>query len=505
MSRTKSFLQNSCASIVQEIIVLGAGLVTPRIMLSYYGSEIIGLIASLTHFFSYFNLVEAGLSGAAVYALYAPLATGDHYKISAVMVAIKRFYEKSGYLFVALAVLLAITYPFFVTSDKVSSAEIGILTLVVGVNGCIDFFTLGKYRALLSADQSIRIISYANSLHYILNTILIYFGAYFGFGIVVVKSTALMSIFVRTALLVVYCHRHYAYINYDVVPDYDSLNKRWSAFYLQLLGIVQNATPIVIITIVLRDLKVASVYAVYAIVTSGISSVMGVFTSGLSASFGDVIVRKETKILQRAYSEFELVYYAVLTIISAVSFATIQPFINLYTKGITDTSYNLPFFGFLVVLNLLLYNVKTPQGMMVISAGHYQETRWQSSIQASIIVLAGVPLAHLYGIYGVMYGLILSNIYRDIDLMFYIPTKVTHTKVIVTAKRILRIGVCIGVFYWLNRTLLYFDVTDWWKWIEYVLISGVLAVVIVIGFNYLLDKETFISVHNRINFFFSND
>ena len=43
-----------------------AGFITPRFMLTAYGSEINGLISSILQFISYFNLVEAGLSSAAV-------------------------------------------------------------------------------------------------------------------------------------------------------------------------------------------------------------------------------------------------------------------------------------------------------------------------------------------------------------------------------------------------------------------------------------------------------
>ena len=38
------------------------------------------------------------------------------------------------------------------------------------------------------------------------------------------------------------------------------------------------------------------------------------------------------------------------------------------------------------------YNIKTPQGMLVISAGLYKETRIQTITQALIIVVLGVIL-----------------------------------------------------------------------------------------------------------------
>ena len=48
-----------------------------------------------------------------------------------------------------------------------------------------------------------------------------------------------------------------------------------------------------------------SVYSIFNMVVAGISGIVGIFTSGLSASFGDVIVRNEQTVLQKAYQEFE--------------------------------------------------------------------------------------------------------------------------------------------------------------------------------------------------------
>ena len=68
----------------------------------------------------------------------------------------------------------------------------------------------------------------------------------------------------------------------------------------------------------------------------------------------------------------------------------IMPFIRIYTAGVTDINYNEPLVGFLFVLNGLLYNLKTPQGMLVISAGMYKETRIQTTIQGAIVVILGL-------------------------------------------------------------------------------------------------------------------
>lgn len=108
-------------------------------MLTAYGSEINGLISSILQFISYFNLVEAGLSSAAVYSLYKPIAEKDYNRINRIVVAAKHFYVKSGFIFVGLVVILAICYPFITDSTVLDQTSIFVLVLVLGVNGSLLF------------------------------------------------------------------------------------------------------------------------------------------------------------------------------------------------------------------------------------------------------------------------------------------------------------------------------------------------------------------------------
>ena len=62
-------------------------------------SDINGLISSINQFIVYFNLVEAGLSSAAVYSLYKPIAEHNYNQINRVVVAARNFYVKSGFIF----------------------------------------------------------------------------------------------------------------------------------------------------------------------------------------------------------------------------------------------------------------------------------------------------------------------------------------------------------------------------------------------------------------------
>ena len=87
-------------------------------------------------------------------------------------------------------------------------------------------------------------------------------------------------------------------------------------------------------------------------------------------------------------------------------------------------------------MNGFLYNLKTPQGMLVISAGMYRQTRWQSTAQGLIALFGGLIGVQFFGLYGIIGGLMLSNIYRDMDLLFFVPKRITKLSHLRTVKHI---------------------------------------------------------------------
>lgn len=497
VNRTKSFIYNSITAALFQLAVFVTGFIVPRIMLVNYGSEINGLVTSITQFIAYFNLVEAGLAGAAIYALYKPLADDDHISINAILSATNRFYILSGYIFVALTIGLALIYPFFVKTSQISPLSVGVLVIILGVSGALEFFTMAKYRALLTADQKMYIISLASIVAIVLYTVIIAVLAYNGASVVVLRLVALLSVFARSLILYTYVRFRYTYINYKEAPNNEALNKRWDALYLQVLGVVHTGAPVIIATI-FTSLKMVSVYSIFNMVVAGVSGVVGIFTSGLSASFGDVIARNEQAVLQKAYQEFELMFYMLISWVFSCTMVLIMPFIRLYTAGINDVNYNIPLIGLLITINGLLYSLKTPQGMLVISAGLYRETRLQVTIQGLIAVIGGVIFVHFGGLAGILLGSILSNIYRDIDLLFYIPHKLTKLRVRTSFYRMLRVIICFGLINWPFIQYIQIDCDNFWEWINWSGITVVYAIFVVVIINYLFDRQVFMDVVGRI-------
>ena len=148
-------------------------------------------------------------------------------------------------------------------------------------------------------------------------------------------------------------------------------------------------------------------------------------------------------------------------------------------------------------MNGLLYNLKTPQGMLVISAGHYKETKMQTITQALIAVIGGIALAPFLGIYGIMIASILSNLYRDIDLLFYIPKNVTKTEVSGTFWRMVRVFVCAALSL-IPFLFIKYEPTTLISWALYAIPVGIYVLSVTMLITYIFDKAELKNVIKRI-------
>lgn len=495
MNRTQKFALNSMTSMFSQIIVLIAGVIIPRLMISTYGSEINGLVSSLNQFISYITLVEAGIGGAAIYSLYKPLAEQDTLQISRVVAAARKSYRQAGVIFLTGIVILGVVYGLLSNAVTVSFKHIFVLTLILGINGCFDFFFIAGYKVLLTADQRNYVISSVVIFQTIFRTVIICILATRGINVLVLYGCVSSLVLINTIIIVYYCRHNYSYIDHNASPDKTAMRKRWDVIYQQILGIIQSGAPTVIATVLLNLITV-SVYTVYNMVVSGLNGVLGIFITGLPAGFGDLIARKEYDNLKKTVSEFEVAYYFILSIVYGLAFVLIMPFISIYTYGLEDANYYYPALGIIIVLNGLLYNIKTPQSMLVVSAGMYRETRSRVTIQGLIIIICGTIGGKIAGIVGIMVGSCLSNLYRTIDLLFFTPRNITHASVKQSALRMIRVLMSIAL---ICLPLLFHTplVDNYIQWVFMAMVYGLWAVVVAVFNTYLFDRNEFVSLKKR--------
>ena len=150
--RSKLAFKNMAANLFLQVIVFLSGIILPRFILEAYGSSINGMITSVNQFLMYLGLAEAGVGTATVVALYNPLALKRTDEVNGILSASRRFYNRSGMLFLGLVLVLVYVYPFLI-SRQLDTGLVRGMVFVLASSTLVDYFFLGKYRALLMANQ----------------------------------------------------------------------------------------------------------------------------------------------------------------------------------------------------------------------------------------------------------------------------------------------------------------------------------------------------------------
>lgn len=497
--RTQKMMLNATGSAIYQIVNAVCGIIIPRFLLVAYGSSLNGLVSSITQFLSSLAVVEAGLALAAQQSMYKPLAEGDFKNLSRIVSATRICYNHVGLIFTSLTVVLAFVYPAVTESTSLSYFETVLLVFVLSANYVFSFFVVSKYQALFQADQRVYVISLSKAAARIVNALIIIILASNGVNIVLMRAIAILSLFVQTFIIWGYARKHYSNINYYEEPDHSALGQRWDAMFLQILGSVTVSAPAIILTFV-AALDQVSVYSIYNMVYAALMGILGVFINGINASFGSLLHIESKDKVKATYEEFENLYYVIIFIVYLTTMIMITPFISVYTSEIVDTNYLLPGLGVLFTVNALAYNVKTPQGMMVQAAGLFRKTRVQNMIQAAILLLGGIVLGKVWGIYGILIASILSNGYRCVDLAIFVPRNVTFDSPWKSFRRVLILGITTSVAYlmahWVVQKI---EISNYFEWAIIATIVFIYSFTVIVLVDCIFEKKNFKASVNRFS------
>ncbi len=109
-TREKRAVLNISVSLCYQLVALVSGIFIPQLMIKSFGSELYGATTSILNFLSYITLLEGGVGGVAMAALYKPLAENDTARISAIMNELKHFFRIIAFIFIAYSLVLASSF-----------------------------------------------------------------------------------------------------------------------------------------------------------------------------------------------------------------------------------------------------------------------------------------------------------------------------------------------------------------------------------------------------------
>ena len=407
---------NMISGLILQFFTLASGFILPKVILTFFGSEVNGLVSSLNQFLSYITLVEGGITGVIVANLYKPIVDHDEDKISSVLVTADRFYKKIGALFIVYSLILSVVYPlYFKTEFKFW--YVCSLTLILSLTLLIQYMFSLTLRTILNADKKEYIVNFTQTIIVIFNIIFALISVYIYPSIHVLKLISGSLFILQPIVFGRYVKKTYK-INWKVEPDNSLIKSRWNGFAINLAAFIHNSTDITVLTF-LATLKTVSIYSVYSLVSNGVKQLINACLSGIAHTVGQAYAKKDWKELNQKLDIYEYIVFILVFFMFSVTALLITPFVQLYTNGIADTDYNQPLFGFLLVVSETLYLVKLPHLNLAYSANKFKEITIPAYIEAALNIIISVVLVRKFGLIGVTVGTIVGMTYRMIFHVYY--------------------------------------------------------------------------------------
>lgn len=360
--RKKSLALTTIFSLIYQVVVVICGIILPKLYMKYFGSELNGLVTSITQFLGFITLLEAGVGNVVQSSLYRPLAQKDDAEISKIIISSNRFFRKIALILAVYVAGLMVFYPFFVSNqyDWVFTAT---LILIISISSFAQYFFGISYQMLLNADQKgyVRLVLQIVTL--ILNTVVCGILMSLGFSIHIVKLSTAAIFILRPLGMNLYVKRHFN-LDLSLKLEGEPIQQKWNGLAQHIANVVLINTDVTVLTLFSNLINV-SIYSVYHNVVYGIQNLVTAFTSGLQALLGDMYAKKERELLVSTFERFEWLIHVLIEIAFGCALVLIIPFVKVYTADITDANYiNIPF-AVLITLAQASYCLRLPYNIMV--------------------------------------------------------------------------------------------------------------------------------------------
>ena len=486
--RSKKALLNLIFNVILKIIIIIYGFVVPKIIISHFGSEINGLVSSITQFLAYITLLESGFGPVVKAALYKPIAQKNRNEILGLLKSAESVFKKISKVFIVYIMILSVIYPLFIKNDFGFIFTFSLI-IIISISVFAEYYFGMTYRLYLQAEQKNYIISIIQIVSYVICIFLVVICAKIGTSVQTIKLVTSLAFVLRPILQNFYVRKNY-HINLKNETKKIEIKNKWDGLAQHIAAVIHGNTDISILTI-FSTLNNVSIYSVYALITSGVRSFLLSFVNGFDSTFGDMIAKNEVENLNKKYGIYETLYQLIVTILFSSAIILISPFVSIYTNGIKDLNYVNLTFGYLIAISEFIWAIRQPYNELVKSAGHFKETRIGAWVECISNIVISIILVRRYGLIGVAIGTIVAMTIRTVEFVYHTNKYILNRTIWESGKKILLVIIETLIIVFISKYLPYLENISYFNWIVNAIMVVVLASAITIALHFIFFRKEF--------------
>ena len=483
--RKRRLMLNTWIAVIYQTVTIICGLILPRSILRIYGSDVNGLVDSITQFLGFIAFFEMGVGAVIKSALYKPLSDRNNEEISKVVVSGDRFFRTLAYLLVAYILILIVIYPTLI-NDDFDFGYTSVLILAIGINLFCQYYFGNVNRLLVTADQHEYIFSLIASMALLVNTGISVLLMELGCSIQVIKLSTSLIYLCKPLILHLYVKRHYA-LNRRIQYTEEPVRQKKNGVAQHLAAYVLGGTDSVILTL-FSTLSSVSVYSVYNLVVSGVKTMATFALGGIEAMLGELWAKQEVDELNKWFGWFEWLLHTIVILLLGICAVLIVPFVQIYTLGIRDADYEVPVFAFLLTTANMLHCLRLPYNVMILVGNKYKETQNSYIVSALMNIVISVLAVRSSGLAGVAVGTLISMAYQTLWTVRYVSQHLIRWPVRRFLKQISIDGMIFGAAYFISFR---FEIASlsYASWVVLAVKVSLVWIFISAGVNFFFYKE----------------
>ena len=414
--RGKKLALNTITSLGLQVVSVICGFILPRLILESFGSDVNGLVNSITQFLGVITLLDLGVGAVVQSALYKPLADNNTNMISKIYVSANKFFRRLAEILLVYVVLLMIFYPMLV-NKSFGHMYTALLIAAICISSFAQYYFGIVNSLLLNADQRGYIQYVAQIITLILNTFACYIIIKLGASIQIVKLTTSLIFLLRPLFLVFYVKKHYS-IDPKITYTDEPIKQKWNGMAQHFASYVLNGTDNIVLTM-FSTLGNVSIYSVYNVVIIGVKNALLSVTNGFQSLIGEMLAKKETMKLNAFFGFVEWFLHTGTTLVFGCTGVLIVDFVRVYTYGINDADYIQPLFAVLITIANAGHCLRLPYNILILAAGHYKQTQSNYIIAMILNIVVSIATVKMWGLVGVAIGTLIAMAYQTVWMAKY--------------------------------------------------------------------------------------
>lgn len=410
-SRTGNSIKNAGATIVCRIATMLMDFVLRTVLIRCLSIEYGGVSTLFTDILQVLSLMELGLGGAIIYALYKPLADEDYPKINALM----RFYRKAYNAIAAGVFFLGLACIPFLNSIVKNVPDIKedirlIFMLYVAASSC-SYLVIYK-ETLIKASQMSRVVVVIEMIVQLVfmgleSLLLFLFRKY-----IIYLVLRIVSYLVRNILISREVRKRFPKVNFSgdeklSTEEKSRLKKDIGAMALyKISGVVLNGTDSIIISAFLGT-GIVGIIGQYRMIQNFITNMSNNIWVSVLPSVGNLATTDDAEKQYRVFSHVNFGSFVFAAVISVGMFVMINPLVALWVGKDYTVSTAV---AAAIAFNMYLFLTVLPFQTFRDANGLFVQGKYRPVIMSAINVGLSLLLVKPWGLFGVLFATPVSRL-----------------------------------------------------------------------------------------------